>query len=194
MLWGGDGDRIAKWKSTVKPGYAKIALGFNEPEMPGQANMSPEWAAQVWRDNIEPLTQQGYYLVSPAVTSAPSSKPWLQNFMTACAGCTVNAIAVHWYGTVAQEFIDYITDFHNTFGRPVWVTEYACQSFTNAPQCSDGQAADFLAQTTAFMDNAPWVEKYFYFGMMPNAPVSPVNWLMTPDNQLTSLGRKYLSI
>jgi len=39
----------------------------------------------------------------------------------------VDAIALHWYGTDPQAFISYVQDFHNTFNKNIWVTEFACQ-------------------------------------------------------------------
>lgn len=38
----------------------------------------------------------------------------------------VDFVALHWYGTDAQAFIAYVQDFHTTFGKPIWVTEFAC--------------------------------------------------------------------
>ena len=38
-----------------------------------------------------------------------------------------DGVAVHWYDVRSQDFIAYITDWHDTFGRPIWVTEFACQ-------------------------------------------------------------------
>ena len=53
--------------------------------------MSPEWAAQVWIENIEPLRHQGYQLISPATTSAPTGIDWMRRFLDACNGrCTVS--------------------------------------------------------------------------------------------------------
>jgi O-glycosyl hydrolase len=39
----------------------------------------------------------------------------------------IDAIALHWYGTDPQAFIAYVQDFHNTFGKNLWITEFACQ-------------------------------------------------------------------
>lgn len=60
------------------------------PDHPGQAALDPGTAAQIWRDNMEPLKNIGYRLVSPAVTSAASGKVWLQNFIGSCPTCHVS--------------------------------------------------------------------------------------------------------
>jgi hypothetical protein len=192
MLWGVK--QIADFQRLVKPGYAKTALGFNEPNHDGQASIDPGYGATLWRQYMEPLKASGYRLVSPAVTSAPSGKTWLQNFFRSCGGCHVDAVAVHWYGTDPQAFIAYVQDFHNTFNKPIWVTEFACQSFTSAPQCSAAQVANFMNTVTAFMDGAWYVEKYFAFGVTHNmVGVNPLNQLMAGNGQPTALGSNYLS-
>ncbi|KAG6817324.1 hypothetical protein H0H87_010341 [Tephrocybe sp. NHM501043] len=37
----------------------------------------------------------------------------------------IDAVAVHYYGTSATSMTNYIADFHNSFGKPIWVTEFA---------------------------------------------------------------------
>ena len=36
-------------------------------------------------------------------------------------------MSLHWYGTKANELIAYIELWHNTFGIPIMLTEFACQ-------------------------------------------------------------------
>ncbi|KAG9118598.1 hypothetical protein FRC07_006810, partial [Ceratobasidium sp. 392] len=137
MLWGPkQTDSFAKQVDASKPNYC---LGFNEPNHEAQANMSPGDAARLWRDKMEPARSKGCKLVSPAVTSAPSGKTWLQQFFNACQGCNVDYVAVHWYGTKSDQFKSYVTDFYNTFKKPIIVSEYACQDFAGGPQCTNDQ-------------------------------------------------------
>lgn len=106
--------------------------------------MTPARGAQLWQQYIQPLKSQGYSLISPATTSAPSGKTWMTNFFAACSGCTVSlksrsclfdtdllsqfdGVAVHYYDVTAAGLIAYVKDFHTTFGYDIWVTEYACQ-------------------------------------------------------------------
>ncbi|KIM45991.1 glycoside hydrolase family 128 protein [Hebeloma cylindrosporum] len=192
MLWGTK--QIADFKRLVKAGYARTALGFNEPDHSGQASLDPGYAAQVWRDNMEPLKNIGYRLISPAVTSAPAGKTWLKNFINACSGCHVDAIAVHWYGTDPQAFISYVQDFHNTFGKNIWVTEFACQNFSGGSQCDQNQVNNFMNTVTAWMDSTGYVERYFAFGIMHDmVGVNPLNQLMASNGQPTALGWNYLT-
>ncbi|KAJ8691781.1 hypothetical protein PTI98_011316 [Pleurotus ostreatus] len=122
MQWGTNG--IQNLANSVKG--AKVLLAFNEPDLASQSNLDPRTAAQLWKQYIQPLKSSGIKLVSPAVTSAPSGIPWLQEFISACGGCSVDAIAVHWYGSGSQWFIEYLNKVHAAFpSRPIWVTEFA---------------------------------------------------------------------
>jgi hypothetical protein len=191
MLWGEK--QIGDFTNLVKPGYAKTVLGFNEPNQSGQAEMSPQRAAQVWKQYIQPLKNQGYALISPACTSAPSGKTWMQQFFAACDGCTFDGLALHWYGTDPQEFIKYLQDFHSTFNLPIWPTEFACQNFSGGAQCSSDQVWNFMKTVKDFMDNTPWVAKYFAFGVLHDmAGVNGLNQLLGPNGQPTDLGRFYI--
>lgn len=51
--------------------------------------MSPQDAAGLWKQYLEPLHDNGYTLISPACTNAPSGKTWMQDFFKACDGCHV---------------------------------------------------------------------------------------------------------
>ncbi|TFK43346.1 glycosyl hydrolase catalytic core-domain-containing protein [Crucibulum laeve] len=192
MLWGEK--QIADFQRLVKPGTAKTVLGFNEPNQDGQSDMSPQRAAQVWQQNIQPLKNSGMALISPATTSAPSGKTWMKDFFAACNGCSFDGLALHWYGTDAQEFIKYVTDFHTTFNLPIWVTEFACQNFSGGAQCTKDQVFSFMDTVTNFMDNSPFVAAYFAFGVMHDmVGVNTLDQLMGPNGLPTDLGYSYIN-
>jgi hypothetical protein len=194
MLWGND--QTADFQRLVVGGYANAALGPNEPDLSGQSNLSPGDAASLWWKYMQPLKNQGYRLGSPAVTSGSSGKPWLQQFLdSSCAGCSVDFVTIHWYGTDAQAFIAYVQDFHTTFGKNIWVTEFACQDFAGGPQADLAQINAFMKTVTEFMDGADYVEQYFAFGFMQNmGNVNPLDQLMGGNNLPNALGNLYLGI
>lgn len=73
---------------------------FNEPYLAEQANLSPSAAATLWKAQMEPLKESAK-LVSPAVSNgvettagAPIGVPWLVEFLAACDGCQIDAVAV----------------------------------------------------------------------------------------------------
>lgn len=111
--------------------------------------MTPERGAELWTTYIEPLKAQGMRLGTPAPSSAPSGKTWMQEWLQACnGGCNPDFVAlrkfrlnnkfcdkltdifdisIDWYDVDANAFIGYLEDFHATFNLPLWVTEWACQ-------------------------------------------------------------------
>jgi len=193
MLWGSKQED--EWYSMVKPGYSTHAMGMNEPNQSGQSDMSPGDAAALWGRAIAPLRNKGYTLVSPACTNAASGFTWMQDFFDKCGGTgCVDIIALHYYGTDPDDFIDHITKYHNQFGKKIWVTEFACQNFGGGGQCSDSDVRNFMAKTTSFMESVDWVDAYFWFGMLTNmGNVNPANQLMNGPNKLSSLGSQYLN-
>jgi hypothetical protein len=165
----------------------------------------------MWKTYIEPFHAQGLHLVSPAPSSAPSGKTWLQDFLTACdGGCTVDVIGLRtsdaltiycpkltclsdYYDVNATKFAEYLTDFHDTFQRPIWVTEWACQNFNKGPQCTAPEVAEFLNQTQAFMDAQDWVERYAWYGVMRDlGGVNTDDAMMNSNGQITDLGKQYI--
>ncbi|KAG6837938.1 hypothetical protein H0H93_008332 [Arthromyces matolae] len=192
MLWGEK--QIADFVKIVKKGYANAVLGFNEPNQQGQSDMSPEYGAQLWKQYIQPLQSQGYSLISPAPTNAASGVTWLQSFFTACDGCHFDGIAVHWYGTDPQAFISYMEHIHTTFGKPIWVTEYACQNFGSGAQCSSDDVWNFMTVTKNWMDATDYIAHYFYFGAMYDmGNVNQLNQLMSSNGYPNALGKFYIS-
>ena len=130
MLWGPT--QTDDWDSNINHTIQELnvthALGFNEPQESSQSNLSPSDGASLWKQYMEPLKAQGITLGSPAPSSAPSGKTWIQQWLDACdGGCTVDFIALHWYDINSTAFMEYLQDFHTTFQRPIWVTEWACQ-------------------------------------------------------------------
>lgn len=39
----------------------------------------------------------------------------------------IDVCALHWYGLEASDMITYVTDWHNTFGCDIFLTEYAVE-------------------------------------------------------------------
>ncbi|KAI0356575.1 glycoside hydrolase [Trametes cingulata] len=196
MLWGPG--QTSDWDNninrTIKQQHVTHVLGFNEPEIAGQSNISPTDAAALWKAHIEPLKAQGIRLGSPALSGAPQGKQWLTDWYNACGGgCTVDFMPLHWYDIDSTAFMQYLEDYHDTFQKPVWVTEWACQNFNDADeQCSLQDIVDLMNATQSFMDNTPWVERYAWFGAMRDLQgVNQENALMSAQGRITPLGQQY---
>ncbi|KZT38967.1 hypothetical protein SISSUDRAFT_1046288 [Sistotremastrum suecicum HHB10207 ss-3] len=196
MLWGWN--QVSQFQSTVKPGYSNIAMAINEPNEPGQSNMSPESGAQLWKQYVEPLRSQGYELVSPVTSSNPNGFTWVQNWLTACdGGCNFDRLALHWYDTTLGKFQDYINKWHTAFpDKKIWITEYACVNFNGGAQPSDAEIAAFHAAAIPYLNSLDYVEYIFPFGAMKQMDgVDPANQLMDPvTGEPNALGWTYLAL
>ncbi|CAF2094059.1 unnamed protein product [Rotaria magnacalcarata] len=117
MLWstnkGHDGN---KFLADAKG--AKVLLGLNEPERVDQASMDPALAARAWKQYIEPLRAQGARLGSPAIAFSDEGLNWMQQFLNELdqVGGRIDFLAPHWYGRVANNFINWITKARQRFG------------------------------------------------------------------------------
>ncbi|KAF9260653.1 hypothetical protein L218DRAFT_989375 [Marasmius fiardii PR-910] len=148
-------------------GGAQVLLGFNEPERGDQAAISPGDAANLWKTKI--MTVPGNVrLGGPAVSAGPTGQQWLRDFFAACnGGCRVDFLPIHWYGEGASNFNQYVTDMHNMFNKPIWVTEFAP---------TGGDTVAFMRATLSFLDSTSFVERYAWFAyalILVSLPANP---------------------
>ncbi|EGO27416.1 hypothetical protein SERLADRAFT_382210 [Serpula lacrymans var. lacrymans S7.9] len=190
MLWGYD--QITQFQQTVVAGYANYVLGMNEPNEPSQSNMSAQDGASLWQQYINPLKDQGYYLVSPACTNDQAGMQWMTDFFAACTGCHVDAVAFHYYSTSESDFATYATQLHNQFNLPIWVTEFADQDFSGGAQADQSAVWNFAGTIKQFVDETDWMEAAFPFGVMGDMQgVNTLNQLLSGSNEPTSLASFY---
>ncbi|EPQ50644.1 hypothetical protein GLOTRDRAFT_133755 [Gloeophyllum trabeum ATCC 11539] len=190
MLWGTSD--FASWNASAKAaieGGSVHLLGFNEPDQSDQANMSPIYAADAWRQYMEPFAGQAK-LVSPAILNGPQGKAWMDQFFQACSDCTVDAVALHIYNVDEAADVDSyeesVTAMYNTYNRPVWLTEFA----DTGESTSDQQT--FLTQIQPFLDGADFVERYAYFSL-DESSTGVTSIFVNPDGTLSDLGQTYAS-
>ncbi|KAI0660251.1 hypothetical protein C8Q70DRAFT_914119 [Cubamyces menziesii] len=189
MLWGGSEDMISAFESTVTAGYGTIILGFNEPNEEGQSNLDPFTAAALWQQYIEPKRSLGYKTCSPAISSRPNGQQWMQEFLQACSGCTIDYQCLHWYDIGFSGLQTYLEENHDTFGLPILLTEFADQDFNSGAQPSLGDVITFMQQALEYFDNTDWILAACPFGILfPQAGVTNNNALQNADGTPTELG------
>ncbi|KAL7415641.1 glycosyl hydrolase catalytic core-domain-containing protein [Mrakia frigida] len=199
MLWGPG--HVGEWEANIPTfqaaGVTKAAF-FNEANNGGQANVDPWTSCEVWKQHFGKLRDviPGIRLLSMAPDNSPSGKQWLLDFQAACPNDPWDVTVVHWYGNDHLDFQAYVTDFINTFGKPVAITEYACHSFSGGPQCSwDYVRNEFFEGTAVWANNNPMVETIMPFGAMQQMQgVNAANQLMYPGGEPSDLGWKFLSL
>jgi len=171
--------------AQVKKSGAKVLLGFNEPDHPKQANMTPAEALEKW----PALAAKAKTLVGPALAGNPLKSEWLAGFLK--GDPRVDALAVHWYkGADSARFIKDLEELHARFKKPIWVTEYAPQtaadSSENPTKFTQAKVNAFVEETTAFMEKTPWVHRYAW-----HHSGAGTSALFTKDGQLTETGKAY---
>ena len=191
MMWGDNQFHTPHWKSNaekaIEAGSTHL-LGFNEPDLPAQANMSPEHATQAWKQYMEQFAGKAK-LGSPAVCNggglvgngATMGLNWLNNFLNACSDCTIDFLAIHWYGQAneVENFKNHIGDAQKIAkGKPIWITEFK-------PDGSAEDQAGFLKEVLPWLDSSEsGVERYAVF---------QVDGVLTSGKSLTPLGDMYNS-
>lgn len=126
---------------------ATHVMGFNEPERPDQANLSPAQAAAMWGDVMTIASNYNLQIVGPCMTKDAFS--WYNDWLAECntlygsTGCRHDAVCIHMYmqphpcdTSKSWECFGDETGYHakyhlnrwwNNYGnKPIWVTEYGC--------------------------------------------------------------------
>ncbi|KAJ5668895.1 hypothetical protein N7462_009965 [Penicillium macrosclerotiorum] len=189
MLWGADS--IDGWTSAVKKAIkngSTYILGFNEPDMSSQADMSASDAATYYKKYITPYADDAT-LVSPAVSSSSTSGEgldWLESFLTDCDDCSVSAIAVHWYGSSLSDFKTFVNEAIDTAAdydiSEVWITEFGLS--TDESGISDlSTTATFVQEASDWLDEQSEVTRYAFFYC--------ANDYMLTDGVANSVGEAY---
>jgi hypothetical protein len=164
MLWGTDTPFSGPWKSNANKAIAAGSthlLGFNEPDLTEQANLSPDAAATAYKTYLSDMFGgKNIRLGAPAVTNggAPMGLTWLGNFMTACSGCQIDFVPIHWYDSAAnvEYFKSHVEQAHQQTGKPIWITELGASG-------SDDEVNAFLQTVLPWLDSQPYVERVAYF-------------------------------
>lgn len=185
----------------------KNFLGFNEPDIESQANLTPAKAAELWAQYILPAKQKfGFRLGSPGMSSDTSkSVPWLDEFLFlfmphsssqladigadtasglrkwAAQKAEIDFLVVHWYGGRFGDMKDFLYLMHERYGLPVWVNEFACSNMGHAQgETGEGEVEAFLREGIPWLESTEWIEKYAYFGIGQGSEIG--GWVGRKNN------------
>jgi hypothetical protein len=174
MIWGADAVKKATLDEAKRQG--RVLLGFNEPDLAEQSNLSVERALDLWPQ----LEATGLRLGSPAPAwGAADPGRWFDRFMTGAAerGYRVDFIALHWYGSdfsaaATGHLRGYLQAVYDRYHKPIWLTEYSLINFSGSPKYpSASQQAAFARASVAMLEDLPFVERYAWFAL-PATPGS----------------------
>jgi hypothetical protein len=200
MIWGAD--TVDEASLAQARTHGDTLLGFNEPDVAAQANMTVEQALDLWPQ----LQTTGQRLGSPAVSAnGATAGGWLDRFMTGASqrGYRVDFVAVHWYGAnftdpigEARELCRYVTAVYERYGKPVWLTEFALADFSDgveqARYPSDAEQAAFVRAALPLLQRLPHLERYAWFALA-NTASSYRTGLYSDASTLTRAGEAYFS-
>jgi RNA polymerase sigma factor (sigma-70 family) len=194
MIWG------LKSVTASELARAKAAgpylLGFNEPDMAAQSNMSVEEALNLWPQ----LVATGSKLGSPAVAwGGADAGGWLDRFMSGAKsrGLRVDFITLHWYGSdfnttnAVNQLKQYVQAVYNRYKVPIWLTEFALMSFANGGQQfpSQEQQAAFVTAAAKMLGGLSYLHRYAWFGLP--ATDKDQSGLFRSGTNATAVGRAF---
>ena len=164
----------AAWHATAKPLYL---MGFNEPDKSDQANMTVAQAIAAW----PALQAANLPLVSPATASTFGS--WMSDFyiQANANGYRVDYTAAHMYQAPwASGLINNLLSVYNTWGKPVWLTEFSPVDWNGNGGWTENDDFNGLAEFMWQAEDLDWLKRYSLF------PFTGTNTL--PPWQATTAG------
>lgn len=196
MLWG------AGYVGESLGGNSEWLMGFNEPDLEYQANISPTKAARLWKE-IELLYPRK--LVSPSVLSISWLTSWYNEYLRIYGTSPrIDAVGIHCYAALnpshsiyqckelSREAMQWATDRNIS---EVWVTEYAY-----LPCLKGGVqgSIDFMVAMREYFDSEPMITRDAWFQLSykgdepwawgPSCNTSLVDFY---SGELTVLGEAY---
>ena len=196
MIWGA-ASVTANNLADAKQNSAGVLLGFNEPDLSSQANMTPQQALNLWPQ----LEATGLELGSPAVAAnAATPGDWLDTFMKGARsdGYRVNFITVHWYGSdfvtaaAVNQLEQYLQAIHTRYDLPIWLTEYALINFSGGTTYpTNQQQTAFVTASTNMLQGLSYVQRYSWFAFPATTPGQ--TGLFSPGGAPTPMGSAYIA-
>jgi RNA polymerase sigma factor (sigma-70 family) len=194
MIWGAKSVTDSSLAQARE--YGPYLLGFNEPDMAQQSNMTVEQALELWPK----LMAAGKILGSPAVAyGGDTAGGWLDRFMSGAKakGYRVDFITLHWYGgdfrtpQAVEQLKAYLAAVYVRYHKPIWLTEYALIDFSQGTRFpSAQQQAAFVTASTKALDGLSYVQRYAWFGLGAD-PSKPSSGLFTDGTTTTAAGRAF---
>lgn len=202
MFWGASSvtePNCRRVNELYEQGKIYYVLGFNEPDLKEEANMSVEDALDKWAVLCEKLDPR-IKLVSPA-PSYPV-RTWLDDFMNGVKerGLRCDYVAVHMYaGIGTSNYQSVIRDVYNKYGKKVWITEFAPRD-DNAKNAgynsyTIGRVLSQMQVLLPAYEQMSEVFRYSWFGCASSSMIGLVSSrFFGDDGAITELGTYYAGI
>lgn len=169
MVWSAQSYSEAnnKVNQAVSKGY-KYILGYNEPDLKGQAGMTVADAISYW----PAFMNKGMRVGSPATAGSFNSVKWFQPFMkqiNATPDLDVDFITIHsypdnWNGgkAMADWFLEEVIDkAWEMYHKPIWVTEFSTDNDNR--YITESGTRTYIEHVLPGLDKREYVERYAFF-------------------------------
>ncbi len=209
MAWGNRPADVAGLQAYLArtPKKPRVVLAINEPNLRGQAFITPQQTAVLYRRIKEVADRYNVPVVGPhmALGSADADSikamdplqnkqvtytfmvPFLEAFFHDIGDTPVPATAFHSYGALG-ELKWAVGMMHEKFHRPVWVTEYA-QWNSGGPE----NALKYVMQATDLLERSPSVAGYAWFKERVDKNPS-ISLFTSAAGTLTPIGQAYVAM
>ncbi|MBA3960357.1 MAG: carbohydrate-binding protein [Chthoniobacterales bacterium] len=206
MAWGHaeDVNGLRTYLASHKPSHV---LAINEPNLKGQAFIPPQKTADYYKQVKSVADSFHIPVVGPhmALGSGTGASikamdpvehkemtytfmtPFLKAVMFYLANTEVTATSAHTYGNFG-ELKWMVGMMHDTFKKPVWVTEFA-QWNASGPEAE----RDYLIQSVDLFERTPYVEGYAWFKERVKGNPK-LSLLDSQSGKLTELGETYVNM
>ncbi len=207
MVWGSGPERLDGLEKYLAAGnHPRRILAINEPNLKGQAFITPEQTADLFTHITAVAARYKITVVGPnmALGSSPKDSivaddplekksltytfmtPFLKAFMHFSGPTPMAELGVHTYGN-AGEFTWLVGMLFKEFQRPLWVTEFA---WWNAP--NDAAEREYMIQAVDLMERSEYVQGYAWF--KERADKHSISLLEKESGKLTPLGEIYVHL
>lgn len=208
MVWGAHEGQLNGIKELLSKGFkVKYILAINEPNLKGQAFITPEICAG-WYLKIDELAKN-YEIktIGPhmAIGSSAESSikafdpiekkeitytymiPYMNAFYHFIGEQTkVEVVAVHSYGNIG-ELRWVVNELYNKFKKPIWVTEFAWWGAKD-----EKEIMQFMKEAVIFLEMSPHVQKYAWF--KADFAKNKMSLISEDGKSLTKLGELYIKL
>lgn len=194
MCWSGSysADRIRNFVKAHP--NTKYLLGFNEPNLTDQANMTPKRAGELWPAVVRLAKELNLQLGAPAMnygTLSGYSDPikWLDEFFAIDSVSIedVDFIPIHCYMMNPSAVKGYVEKFAK-YNKPIWMTEFCAWESISGVE----QQKTYMSDVLNYFEKNPMVARYAWFMPRTNKGLNekPYNQLLTKVNPIewTALG------
>jgi hypothetical protein len=204
MLWSDSPTRLASLEADLAScNMPTRVLGFNEPDLDSQANMTTGEARRAWRALEKAAAVENLKIGSP-VTISPNAW-WMDRFMTDATeledpDLKIDFVTCHIYQNPdVATFLRKIDTLHDRWGKDVWVTETAVADFNATPGIGTAKSTRYTrAQVNQYMvdlwpelKKRPWLLRFAWKTRNVNDNQMWFSSLFNDDGSLTSTGIKY---